>query len=214
MIDASNRRTYLAVFVTLAIAGVSFLGGGYTFGLLMDQEETSVSFEAASDFGTDASRGDVTFRGCGQVRFRPVDAESFSATLTLYDASSQDRETVTLNEDDAGAEAGFRFDSGRNQYRFDVHEYYNSSDGEDKILALRLDGERFENERRCADDAEGTDSVVSEEGSETTVTTATAGNAESTTPVGSGEEKSDETGDATTGTAARATTGTTAERNS
>lgn len=208
-----NRRTYLAVFVILAIAGASFLGGGYTFGLLTDQEETSASFEATSDFGDRSTRGDVTFRGCGQVRFRPTDGESFSATLTLYNASSRDRETVALNADDAGAEAGFRFDSGRNRYRFDVHEYYDSSDGEDKILALRLDGERFENDRRCADNAEGTDSDGSGATTETTVTTATAGNAESTTPE-SGEERGDETGDATTETAARATTGTTAERDS
>lgn len=211
--DAPTRRTVIVVAV-LALATLSFLGGGYTFGLLTDQEETGASFQAASDFEDRSTRGDVSFRGCGQVRFRPANVSTFAATLTLYNSASQDRETVTLNEDDAGAEDGFRFDSGREQYRFDVHEHYNSTDEEDKILALRLDGKRFENERQCADTDAGTESGAIASTGETTVTTATAGNAESTTPVESGEEGSDETGDATTGTAARATTNTTAERDS
>lgn len=207
MTNVPTRRTLLA-FAVLAIATLSFLGGGYTFGLLTDQEETSASFRAASDFGNESPDGDVAFRGCGEVRFEPADRDSFSATVTLYNDSRDVRETVTLNQDDAESEpSGFWFDSDRNRYRFDVHEYYDSTDEEDKVLALRLDGERFDNEHRCADDGSASDSEGS--GTSAGATTTTAGNAGSTTPTESGTEGSDENGATSTETAARTTTETT-----
>lgn len=204
MMDVSPRRKYLAVTVILAFAAATFLGGGYVFGLLTDQEETGASITAASDFEDGSTTGDVTFRGCSEVRFRPADGQSFSATLTLYNSSRDARESVTLTASDAESDAnGFRYDSGGDRYEFDVHEYYDSTDGEDKILAVRLDGERFENEHRCADNVETSDSEGSGS-TETTTETTTAGN-EGTVTTDEPDEEGDDEPESTTTESANAT---------
>lgn len=210
--DASTRRKYLAVAVIVGFASATFLGGGYAFGWVTDQESSEVSVGAASDFDDSsppaAGDNDVTFSGCGEAWFRPSNGESFAVTLALYNSSRNATESVSLTETDAGSAAtGFRYDPDRERYKFDVHEYYGSTDGEDKIFDARLDGERFENDNRCAenvgDDAE-TDGEVRAAGTATpTETTERTTETEDATT----ENTTETTVDATS-TATEATTDT------
>lgn len=169
--NASTRRTALAAAVVLAFAGAAFFGGGYAFGLLSDQERADASIRAASDFGGPPADDTVSFAGCGQVRLDLPEDASFSLTVTLYDAATDDQSTVTVTEADAGSPAsGFWYHSGQDRYRF-VAKKVDSQDGV-KILAAELDGERYENDRECA--------KVGSVGTATTAgsgeTTTTAGN--------------------------------------
>lgn len=150
--DASTRRTVLTTAAILAFAATAF-AGGYTFGQVSDGERTGASIRAASDFGESPTAAEVvSFRGCGQIRLRTSENASFSLAVTLVDASTDARKTVTLTDADAESEAsGFRYASGPGRYQFAPRGSEGAARAGDKILAAKLDGERVENGHRCAE---------------------------------------------------------------
>lgn len=188
MTDASTRRRRLALVALVAVAAGAFLGGGYTFGLLTDQESTDASIRAASDFGE--SDPDVAFRGCGEVRFGAPGREPFAVAVTVYRGATGTRETVALTANGTASDAaGLRYRPKRDRYAFDLRDRER-----DRILGVRLGGEYVENEHRCAENAaDGADAAGARPASTTAGNDAPAG-----TPANGSAGGVGEPGDGTT----------------
>lgn len=193
--DESTRRTVLATATILALATLAFAGGGYTFGLLTDEERAGASIRAASDFdGAPSADELVSFRGCGALWLHVPEDASFALSVTLSDSVGNTGRTVTLTDADAGPEdSGFWYSHGQDRYQFDLAEYRESS-GEAGIVSAELDGEPVANDNQCAAVETGEAGARSGTGSSTVTTTAGNAASETVTPSQTGDTDGDAAG--------------------